>query len=494
MRISSGFLVKTVIFSVFLGLFVPSSAQATVSKRLYFTDGTVIKYLDLGTGVETTVSSTNCSGSTATTDIFEIEVDSQNGILYFSRNSNPRTIVKLDTNSGSCTVIVTDTSPSQELFGFALDDSATHLYYNHYSENVIYKKNISTGVVTTVISGQIGGQNVVSSLKDIEIIGNTLYWTGDGGGSATKLIWSADLSASPIVPTNLYSQTGASSQMLQLGIDTRNSRLFYPQNYVSLSGASISRSNGNGSSPGSAIWTDDGGLISLISQTLTGFTINNDDHVAYWNQFGDGKIRKADVNLDGTLGSVSIINSISGYAYLTYATFNAGGGSSGETEAERNARLDAERRENERKRALVIQNNRNLILEKVKNKIPLTSLEVQEAALASKVINNIQYINSSLSSLPINERNDLTVATKIIKRVELLENFAEGAVISGRELVNAEVIEFNSKFKEQVVFQIRKLPIAQRNSIEAILIKAREFNRVAEERLSRVEALRARQD
>ena len=143
---------------------------------------------------------------------------------------------------------------------------------------------------------------------------------------------------------------------------------------------------------------------------------------------------------------------------------------------------------------MVIQNNRNLILEKVKNKIPLTSLEVHEAALASKVINNIQYINSSLSSLPINERNDLTEATKIIKRVELLENFAEGAVISGRELVNAEVIEFNSKFKEQVVFQIRKLPIAQRNSIEAILINAREFNRVAEERLSRVEALRARQD
>jgi len=494
MKIFSGSVVKILLISFTLSLFTLPSAEASLSKRLYFTDGIAIKYLDLGTGGETTVSATNCSGSTATTDIFEIEVDSQNGILYFSRYSSPRTIVKLDTNSGSCSVIVADTSPSQELFGFALDDSATHLYFNHYSENVIYKKNISTGAVTTVISGQIDAQNVVHSLKDIEIIGNTLYWTSDGGGIATKTIWSADLSASPVVPTNIYSQTGGSTQMLQLGIDTRNSRLFFPQNYVTLDGTSISRSNGNGATPASAIWTDDGGLISLISEYLTGFTINNDDHVAYWNQFGDGKIRKANVNSNGTLGSITIINSASGYGYLTYATFNSSGGSSGETEAERKTRIDAERLENERKRALIIQNNRNLILEKIINKIPLTSLEVQEAALASRTILDIQYVNSSISTLSNNQRKDLAEISKIIRRVELVENLAEGRRVSGRELSAAGLFVFDSSFKEQVIYQIRKSPREERDTVDELNTLARELTLLAQQRRSRVDALVARRN
>lgn len=491
---SSRIALKTLVAALLLTFLAMPSAMASTSKRLYYSDGVAIKYVDLATEIETTVVATNCSGSTATTDIYEIEVDAQNEIVYFSRNSDPRTIVKLDTKSGACSVIVADKSPSQELFGFALDDSATHLYYNHYSENVIYKKNIATGVVTTVISGQVGGQDIVRNVKDLEVVGDYLYWTQDGGGSYTKLIWRTNLTESPLVATNLYVQTGASSQMLQLGIDTRNSRLFFPQNYVSLDSTSLSKSNGNGLTPGSAVWTDDLGLIKLISENLNGFTINNDDNIAYWNQYGDGKIRKATVNSDGTLGTVSTINVVTSYSYLTYVKFNSSGGSSGETDAERNVRLETERKENERKRATLIQSKRNLILEKLASSTSITSVEIQDAALATKLIVEIQLINAEISKLSKDQKNNLTATAKIIKRVELLENFAEGAVITGRELVSVDVGVFDSKFKEQVVYQIRKLPLAQRNSIEEILLKAIDFTRVAEERLSRVQTLRARKD
>lgn len=492
MKLTSSKVIKVLLPALIFSLVAVPSAEAAVSKRLYYSNGTGIKYVDVDTGIETTVSSTNCSGSAATTDIIEIEVDSSNGIIYFSRNSSPRTIVKLDTSTGSCTVIVTDTSPSQELFGFALDDSATHLYYNHYSENVIYKKNISTGVVTTAISGQVGGQDVVQSLKDIEIIGNNIYWTRDGGGSATKIIWKADLSVSPAVPVNLYSQTGASSQMLQLGIDTRNSRLFFPQNFVGLSGASVARSNGNGASPDSAIWTDDGGLIKLLSEYLTGFTIDNENHVAYWNQFGDGKIQRAVVNADGSLGGVSVINVVSSYSYLTFVSVSSGGGSSAESEAERNSRLESDRREAERKRALVIQGKRDLILEKISKVGPLTSTEIQEAELTSRNISDIEYINSSIAELKSEEKRDLKEISKIIRRVELVENFAEGQRISGREFVAAGYSEFDLRFKEHLVYQIRKRTAAARDTVAELRLMAKELSEVASQRFSRVQALVSR--
>lgn len=91
---SSRIALKSLVAALLLSFLAMPSAMASTSKRLYYSDGVAIKYVDLATEIETTVVATNCSGSTATTDIYEIEVDAQNEIVYICEKFRPKDYCK----------------------------------------------------------------------------------------------------------------------------------------------------------------------------------------------------------------------------------------------------------------------------------------------------------------------------------------------------------------------------------------------------------------